>query len=96
MFANVTPFSSATAILAGLVMLAAILVHDSTRLRDDSNETRFALRLYAATLLLPIAIAGWLVWELAISDVTPIPDATISAVVDRLMTTPAATAEAEK
>ena len=90
-FANVTPFSTATGIFVAFILFAAMLAHEAHALADKPpQQIRQTLRIYACGLLGVALVAGWLAFELGVSASQPIPAATISAVVDRLMSTPVA------
>jgi nitrate reductase gamma subunit len=90
-FANVTPFSTATGLFVAFVLFAAMLVAEARSLADKPpQQIRQTLYIYACGLAGVALVAGWLAFELGVSVSQPIPAATISAVVDRLMSAPVA------
>ena len=93
LFANVTPFSTSLAVVAGLIVLAAALAVEVPGLFDKPKLIKPTLYTYACGLLVLALIAGWLAIRLNVSECRAIPDATIDSVIKQLDTQ---AAEAQK
>lgn len=84
LFANVTPFSAALAVVAGIIFLAAALALEVPGLVDKPESIKPTLYAYFAAGLFIASIAGWLAFQLGFSVCQPIPAATIDSVLNRL------------
>ena len=96
LFANVTPFSAALAVVAGIVFLGAALALEVPGLVDKPERIKPTLYAYFAAGLFIASIAGWLAFQLGFSVCQPIPDVTVDAVLDHLDTQSTEPTKAQK
>ena len=83
-FTTPTILSVATAILAGLIIVAIGLVFEARAFHNEPRLVEETLYTCAAILMFLALITGWLVLKLNVTECQPIPAAVIEHVIKQL------------